>query len=142
MPLALFCVIVIIVRIFKNTWFARFASKEGITDSELREIVRNVLETGQSRQQVGDADMGGGVYKVRIARQGEGKSGGYRVIVFFKINERTFFHYGFAKSARSNISKGELKIMKKQAKKHFAQSDEQINRQVANGTLLEITQGE
>ena len=125
------------MRIFKNTWFARFASKEGITDSELREIVRNVLETGQP-----DADMGGGVYKVRIARQGEGKSGGYRVIVFFKINERTFFHYGFAKSARGNISKGELKIMKKQAKKHFAQSDEQINRQLANGTLLEITQGE
>jgi hypothetical protein len=46
LPLALFCVIVIIVRIFKNTWFARFASKEGITDSELREIVRNVLGTG------------------------------------------------------------------------------------------------
>jgi len=125
------------VRIFKNTWFARFASKEGIQDSELREIVGNVLETGQA-----DVDLGGGVYKVRIARPGEGKSGGYRVIVFFKIKERTFFHYGFAKSARGNISKGELKIMKKQAKKHFAQSDEQISKQLANGTLLEITQGE
>ena len=62
--------------------------------------------------------------------------------MFFRIKERTFFHYGFAKSARDNISEGELKIMKKQAKKHFAQSDEQINKQLANGTLLEITRGE
>ena len=124
----------LLVRIFKNPWFARFALKEGIQDSELREIVDNVLSIGQA-----DADLGGGVYKVRIARQGEGKSGGYRVLVFFKIEERTFFRYGFAKSVQDNISKEELKIMKKQAKTFFAQSDEQIERQLAKGTLLEIS---
>jgi len=121
------------VRLFKNTWFNRFAKKEGITDAELREAA-NRLEAGQA-----DADLGGGVYKVRIARSGEGKAGSYRVIVFFKSEERTFYHYGFAKSALGNISQRELKIMKKQAKKHFAQSDEQIKMQLMNGTLLEIT---
>jgi hypothetical protein len=121
------------VRIFKNTWFTRFASKEGITDSELRETV-NRLEDGQA-----DADLGGGVYKVRLARSGERKSGGYRAIVFFKSEERAFYHYGFAKSDRSNISQGELKVLKKLAKNHFAQSDEQLGKQLANGTLLEIT---
>jgi hypothetical protein len=123
-----------LVRIFKNPWFSRFASKEGIQDSELRETVNTVLEAGQA-----DADLGGGVYKVRIARPGKGKAGGYRVIVFYKIKERTFFRYGFAKSARDNISKEELKTMKKHAKKFFAQPDEQIDMQLANGTLLEIT---
>ena len=122
------------MRIFKNPWFTRFASKEGIQDSELKDIVNNVLETGQA-----DADLGGGVYKVRIARPGEGKAGGYRVIVFFKSGERTFFRYGFAKSTLDNISKKELKVMKKQAKKYFTQSDEQIKTQLMNGTLLEIT---
>ena len=121
------------MRIFKNPWFTRFASKEGIQDSELKDIVNNVLETGQA-----DADLGGGVYKVRIARPGEGKAGGYRVIVFFKNGERTFFRYGFAKSTLDNINKGELKVMKRQAKKYFAQSDEQIKIQLMNGTLLEI----
>ena len=58
------------MRIFKNTWFTRFASKDGITDDELKEAV-DQLEAGQ-----GDADLGGGVYKIRIARPGEGKSGG------------------------------------------------------------------
>jgi hypothetical protein len=83
------------VRIFKNTWFTRFADKEGITDGELKTMV-NQLETGQA-----DADLGGGVYKVRVARSGEGKSGGYRVIVFFKSKERLFYVYGFAKSTRT-----------------------------------------
>jgi len=32
----------------------------------------NRLEAGQS-----EADLGGNVYKVRVARSGEGKSGGY-----------------------------------------------------------------
>jgi hypothetical protein len=96
--------------------------------------VNTVLEAG-----LAEADLGGGVYKVRVARPGEGKSGGYRVIVFFRIKERTFFRYGFAKSAMGNISKKELKTMKRQAKKFFAQSDEHINMQLTNGELLEIT---
>ncbi|GHU05792.1 hypothetical protein FACS1894147_12310 [Spirochaetia bacterium] len=66
--------IVFIIRIFKNTWFDRFAAKEGITDGELKDIVNNTLETGQA-----EANLGGDVYKVRIGRPGEGKSGGYRV---------------------------------------------------------------
>jgi hypothetical protein len=48
------------VRIFKNPWFARLASK--------KDIVNNILETEQA-----DADLGGDVYKVRVARSGEGK---------------------------------------------------------------------
>ena len=41
------------VRVFKNTWFARFADREGITDGELREMV-NQLEAGKA-----DANLGG-----------------------------------------------------------------------------------
>ncbi|MDR1863561.1 MAG: type II toxin-antitoxin system RelE/ParE family toxin, partial [Treponema sp.] len=91
------------MRTFKNTWFARFAQKEGISDDELKGIV-NQLEAGRS-----DADLGGGVYKVRHARPGEGKSGGYRIIVYFKNEFRSFFVYGFEKSARADIDEGELR---------------------------------
>jgi hypothetical protein len=71
------------VRVFKNKWFNRFANKEGITDAELRETV-DQLEAEQA-----DADLGGDVYKVRVARSGEGKSGGYRVIVFLRARNGT-----------------------------------------------------
>ena len=94
------------MRIFKNTWFTRFADKECITDTELRETV-NRLEAGQA-----DADLGGGVYKARIARPGEGKSGGYRVIVFFKSEKRTFFAYGFPKSGLGKIDEKQLRNFK------------------------------
>jgi len=120
------------VRLFKNTWFTRFADKEGITDAELRETV-NQLEAGQA-----DADLGGGVYKVRVARPSEGKAGGYRVIVFFKSEERTFFVYGFAKSDRSNIDQKETKEYKVLAKKYLNLSDEIIERAVQSGKFVEI----
>jgi hypothetical protein len=120
------------MRIFKNSWFTRFAAKEGITDEELRGMV-NRLEAGQA-----DADLGGGVYKVRVARPGAGKTGGYRVIVFFRSRERTFYHYGFAKSVRSNINEKELKILKRTAKSVFVLTDSQIKESLENGDLDEI----
>lgn len=69
------------MKIYKNKWFAKFARKEKIADSKLCEAVHNA-ERGLI-----DADYGGGVIKQRIARENEGKSGGYR----------SFFVYGFPK---------------------------------------------
>jgi hypothetical protein len=81
------------------------------------------------------------VYKVRVARQGEGKSGGYRVIVYFRNEFRTFFAYGFPKSDRDNIDQGELYAFKKRAKAVFSLTDEQIENRIRKGTLIEINRG-
>jgi hypothetical protein len=120
------------VRLFKNTWFNRFAKKEGITDDELREAA-NQLEAGKA-----DADLGGGVYKVRLARPGEGKSGGYRVIVFFKSEERTFYVYGFAKADRANINSKELKAYKEASREYFLMTVEQLEKRIRSGQLIEL----
>jgi hypothetical protein len=120
------------VRIFKNLWFTRFADKEGITVSELKEAVSQ-LEAGQA-----DADLGGGVYKVRVARPGEGKSRGYRVIVFFRSAKRTFFVYGFAKSDRGNIDQGELRVFKYRAKDAFSLTEDEIKERLRKRTLIEV----
>jgi hypothetical protein len=98
----------------------------------LKDMV-NRLEAGQS-----DADLGGGVYKVRAARQGAGKSGGYRVIVFFKSGERTFYVYGFAKSSRDNIDEKELRNHKQAARFLLALSDKQLDALVKTGQYTEI----
>jgi len=120
------------VRIFKNKWFTRFAGKEGITDGELREMV-NQLEMGQA-----DADLGGDVYKIRLARQGEGKAGSYRVIVFFRSEERTFYEYGFTKSDRANISQKELRTLKEVAREYLFMSPEQLREKIEQGKLIEL----
>jgi hypothetical protein len=55
-----------------------------------------------------DADLGGGVIKQRIARPGQGRSGGFRVLLAYRAEERTVFLYGFAKSERDNVDDDEL----------------------------------
>ena len=120
------------MRVFKNTWFARYAGKEGISDSELKEAVSK-LEAGQA-----DANLGGDVYKVRVARPGKGKSGGYRVIVLFRSEERMFYVYGFAKSKMANISEKDLLAYKEAAKEFFSLTVEQLEKRVKHGQLIEL----
>ena len=129
---SLFYVIVFLVRAFKYTAFSRFAKKEDIADSELLEIV-NHLEKDQA-----DANLGGDVYKVRLARHGEGKSGGHRIIVYFRNEFRTFFVYGFPKSVRGNISGKELRAFKIDARDQLSLTDEQIKLRLKNRTLIEV----
>jgi hypothetical protein len=76
----------------------------------LREAVARA-EKGQI-----DADLGGGVIKQRISRPGQGKSKGYRTIIFFRRGDRAFFEYGFAKSQRANIDDDEKEKYKDAAK--------------------------
>jgi hypothetical protein len=120
------------MRVFKNIWFTRFAKKESISDEELRAVV-DQLETG-----LPDAALGGDVYKVRLARQGEGKSGGYRLMVLFRTATYTFFVYGFAKSDMANIGEKQLRYYKTTTKYLFALNDAQLDVKVADGTLKEI----
>ena len=121
-----------IVRAFKYTKFSKYAKKEGISDDDLWGVV-DQLEEDQA-----DANLGGDVFKVRIARKGEGKSGGHRAIIFFKSKNRTFFVYCFPKSERSNISDKELRAHKLDAKKRFLLTDEQINARIKEGIFIEI----
>ena len=66
------------MRVFKTKPFERFARKERIADEDLCAAVKRA-EGG-----VLDADLGGGVIKQRLARKGQGRSGGYRAIVAYQ----------------------------------------------------------
>ncbi len=94
------------MRVFKNKAFARFARKARITDAVLCAAIADA-----SRGLI-DADLGGGVLKQRIARQGGGKSGRFRTIILFRIRERALFVHGFAKNEQDNIRDDELAALK------------------------------
>jgi hypothetical protein len=89
-----------------------------------------------------DADLGGCVFKQRVARAGQGKRGGYRTIVLLKHGERAFFVYGFAKSEMENIGNDELVDYKLLAKRHLAETDEQLKIRLEGGDIVEIAQEE
>ncbi len=95
--------------IYKTRWFARWARKEGLSDKSLQGAVD---EMGQG---LFEADLGGDLLKKRIARPGQGKSGGYRTLVATNRGSRWIFVYGFAKNARSNIDPDEEAALKKLA---------------------------
>jgi len=120
-------------QIFKNGWFTRFAKREKISDAVLLNAV-NQAEEGTIV-----ANLGGNVIKQRIARPGQGKSGGYRAIIVFKKGIRSFFVYGFFKSDRENLKKDELAAIKMAAKELLALSDEQLELLVETGALVRIT---
>lgn len=88
-----------------------------------------------------DADLGGGVIKQRVARTGQGKSGGYRTLILFRQGDRAIFAFGFAKSVQANISKADLALLRNAASEAVEWSGEELDRLVASGTLVEIDDG-
>jgi hypothetical protein len=119
-------------RIYKNRWFAKFASREGISDTAL------VAAVEQANSGLIDADLGGGLIKQRVAREGGGKSSGYRTLVFFRHEERAIFAFGFAKSDKANLNAVELRTYKQAAKIVLALTQVQIDTEVREGRLLEV----
>lgn len=85
-----------------------------------------------------DADLGGGVIKQRVARSGEGKSGGYRTLILFRQGDRAIFAFAFAKSTQANISKADLAVLRASAAEALGWSDDQLDRLAAAGALTEI----
>ena len=117
---------------FKTKSFARFARSERISDASLGEAVRRV-ERGLI-----DADLGGGVIKQRVARPGQGKSGGYRVLVGYRAKVRSVFLFGFAKSARENIDDDELASLQEIAKAWLAADWAVMSRAVQAEEVQEV----
>lgn len=118
--------------IYKTKVFQRFAKKHDISDDDLCSA-GNAVADGES-----DADLGGGVFKQRVARVGGGKSGGYRTIVLYKLQGHIFFVYGFAKNERGNIDDRELAAFKKLAKTYAEWPANKLMEAVAAGELLEV----
>jgi len=115
-------------RIYKNRWFAKYASREGISDAAL------IAAVDQANSGLIDADLGAGLIKQRIARDGGGKSGGYRTLVFFRYEERA----GFAKSSKANLNADEMRTYKLAAKIVLALTQAQVDTEVGEGRLFEV----
>jgi hypothetical protein len=106
--------------------------KEEIDDEKLIHAVKDV-DNGHIV-----ADNGGGVFKQRIARQGEGKSGGYRSIILYRKGERAFFVYGFAKNVMENIDREDVRGFKKLAKVMLSLTERQVEIMSEKGEIEEV----
>jgi len=124
------------MRIFKTKWFAQFARQEKVEDSSLREAI------ARAKRGLIDADLGGGLIKLRVARKGKGRSGGYRMIVAYRVRDLAVFFYGFAKSELENIAPRQLLAAREIAAEWLAANAERLARAVSTNELEEITDEE
>jgi hypothetical protein len=120
------------MRVFKTRWFARFAKHELIADAALREAI------ARAERGLIDADLGGGLIKQRVARQGQGRTGGYRTIIAFRAGSKAFFLHGFAKSDRDNIGEDELIALKKFGTRLLTVDAQTLNGMFDDGSLKEV----
>ena len=86
------------MRVFRNKAFARFARKAGIPDTALCQAIR------EAERGLISAELGSGVIKQRIARPGQGKSGGYRALIVFKPGKLAVFVHGLPRTNGTTYS--------------------------------------
>ncbi len=121
------------MRIFKTKPFNKIVTKEvEISDEELK------IATKEMNNGLFEANLGGNIFKKRIAIDGRGKSSGARTIVCFKKDDKIFFLYAFSKNDRENITLIEKKELKQYALDLLKMTDSEIKIAIKKGELLEV----
>lgn len=122
------------MRIFKTRDFNEWAEDEGLTDAMLRAAIEEM------EQGLVEANLGGNVYKKRIAIRGRGKRSSLRTLIAYKQGDLAFFVYGFAKNARANINARELKALKVLAKEMLGYTARGLESAINENELIEVTE--
>jgi hypothetical protein len=118
------------LRVFAFKAFVRFARRLHISDETIWKVVRAPY----------DADLGGGLYKYRIARPGEGTSGGGRVLIALRTGQRAVLMFAWEKKDMENIKPNELREYRELAKIYLGFTELQMDELVKKKVVVEIAQ--
>ncbi|RJG16614.1 type II toxin-antitoxin system RelE/ParE family toxin [Massilia cavernae] len=120
------------MNVLKRKDFARWQAGENLPDAALCKAVQE-MEDGLI-----DADLGGFLFKKRVARPGRGKSGGYRTLLSARIGSRYVFLHGFPKSDKANVTQDERKALQFAGKVFLKLSAQNLLKALQIGVLLEV----
>lgn len=120
------------MRVLKTKVFSKFAKRQKISDSMLCEAVE------RAEKGIVDADLGGNIIKQRLAREGGGRSKGYRVLIAVRLKTRYVFMDGFAKNEKDNIDEDELDALREYGSAWLNAGEEKIKLSLKEGKLEEI----
>lgn len=124
------------MEVFKTKWVARFARRERIADNSLVEAIE------RAERGLIEADLGGGLIKQRVARRGQGRSGGYRMLIAYRARGRAVFLFGFAKNEKDNIEPHQLLGLRRIAEGWLAADSATIAQGLEDGALQEVDDDE
>ena len=119
-------------RVLKTRRFCRWMRKTQLDDIMLRKAIRE-MENG-----LVDADLGGNIFKKRVALPGRGKRGSVRTLIATNQGDRWIFMYGFEKNERENITQAELTAIQGIARDYLEFSEPVLMAIIACGQLEEV----
>lgn len=122
------------MRIFKTRTLAKFTRQHGVSDASL------VAAVERATRGLIDADLGGHIIKQRVARPGQGKRSGFRMLIGIR-SDLAIFLFGFAKNERDNIDDDQLKTLREIVASWFAADEKKIADAVKDGLLMEVHHG-
>ena len=120
------------MRIFRSKALARAARKASLPNSDFVTAVR------RAEKGIIDANLGHGLIKQRIPRKNEGRSGGFRSLLFYRKGRLAVFVHLFAKNAVDNISAEQLHALASIAKELGKLTASQISQLTQTGLWEEI----
>jgi hypothetical protein len=116
----------------KTKWFNKWAKKQKLTDEKLLVSIKDM------EKNLSTSNLGGGLFKVRVASEGSGKSSSFRTIVVYRKDDRVVMVYGFMKKEQENLSSNELKSFKTLAKDILNLSIEELQQAVEKSVFVKI----
>ena len=119
-------------RILKTRTFNRWLRKTLLTDTALLKAI------DEMEQGLVDADLGGNIYKKRVALPGRGKSGSTRTLIATNRQDRWFFMFDFEKNDKENITQAELAYLQEVAQIFLGYSSDELQLAIDKGELLEV----
>ncbi len=119
-------------RILKTRTFNRWLRKTLLTDAALLKAI------DEMEQGLVDADLGGNLYKKRVALPGRGKSGSTRTLIATNRQDRWFFMFGFEKNDKENITQAELAYLQEVAQIFLGYSNDELQLAIDKGEFLEV----
>ena len=119
-------------RILKTRTFNRWLRKTLLTDAALLKAI------DEMEQGLVDADLGGNLYKKRVALPGRGKSGSTRTLIATNRQDRWFFMFDFEKNDKENITQAELAYLQEVAQIFLGYSNDELQLAIDKGEFLEV----
>lgn len=124
------------MRVFEIREFSKWAAREGVADNVLWQVVAE-MERG-----LVDVNLGGQVFKKRVALRNRGKSSGIRTLIACRMSSTAVFIYGFSKNVKDNIKADELQALKASAGVLLGYDNEELIRTLKAGELIEVISDE
>ena len=122
----------VFMQYLKNNSFQRDLKSAGLDDVAIKTTLDDIFKERS-------ISLGSKLYKIRGAKKGSGKSGGFRSLFFWKKYAFIIFCALFTKNERDNLNDEEMNALKILSKEYDNLSEEDIKKQIERKTLMEIT---